>query len=132
MAKTRQEEIKHIFEEIMRQCKAERKAKTKKTIRELSKDIGVTENYISAIESGREVPSLTLFIKYLLCNNFDLSALKCLEIQSSSSSKDKEVKEKQILARKIYSLSTDQVEFLSQQASMVESYGINKKKKKSK
>ena len=122
-----EDKIQQVFEAVMQQCKAERKAKTKTTLRQLAQDLGATENYLSAVENGREFPSMRLFIKYLLTNGFDIGGLKGLEIKPVSSKLEKEMKHKHTLAQKIYALNPEQIEYLAEQVSLTERYGIKKK-----
>lgn len=128
--KIHEDEIKRLFEEIMRRCKVERKTKAKNTLRGLASELGATENYLSAVENGREFPSMRLFLSYLLINGFDVSSLKSLEIRSLPSKATKEMKQKLSLVQKIYSLDADQIEFLAQQASVADQYGMKKRTKK--
>ena len=113
----------------MQRCKHERKAKTNLSIRELAKRIGKTENYVSSIENGREIPSLRTFLKYLIACDFDTNALKQLSIDQEGSSSESRARE--TLINKIYSLDENQVHFLVEQTKVSEIFKVKTKKSKS-
>ena len=98
------------------------------TVRELAKELGKTENYISSIENGREFPSLKTFLDYLLINGFATTPLTRLCIEKESRT-DLELNAKQALVNKIYSLNNSQVSFLSEQAKLVEVFALRQKMK---
>ncbi len=115
----------------MRHCKQERKAKTKLTLRNLSRKLEKTENYLSSVESGRQFPSLKTFFQYLLILGFDPSPLFKMSIQDREDQIISSAgKEKQKLINRIYSLDEDQVSFLIEQSKVAEAFGFKAKKRK--
>ncbi len=129
---TLEERVLSLFADVMAHCKAERKAKTKVSLRQLARQVGVTENYLSAIENGREIPSLQVFLKYLYCCGFNLDLLHSLAIERLPRGKESLVKEQAHLARKVYSLSLEQVSLLARQADALSGFTVKSKKKHSK
>ena len=122
-------EVLALFKDIMLQCKRERKSKTKVTNKQLATKLGITENYISALESGRAVPSIPVLLKYFLIGGFDVSPLSNLEI------KDKELlkstsKLKSNLIQKIYTLDDEQLGYLAEQVKLAELFNLKIKSPK--
>ena len=95
-------EIKKLFKDMMLHCRAERKAMSDSSLRQIAKEIGTTENYLSAVENGREYPSVPVLLRYLLVNGFDVTPLRTLKLKPTSQNAD--IKEKALLVEKIYSL----------------------------
>lgn len=121
-------EIEKLFKEIMLHCRAERRAASGRSLRDLAKELGTTENYLSAVENGREMPSLPVLIRYLLINGFDLEPLRTLSIPKKARANDPEVKNKVALIDKIYSLDADQVQFLAEQAKVATNLRLKMKR----
>lgn len=105
-----------LFREIMSRCRSERKGKTSNTVRALATQLDKTENYISAIENGREFPSMKTFLKYLLINEFDSSPLSSLTIQATDVLGTKLSQEKHALIERIYKLNNSEILFLAEQS----------------
>ena len=120
-------QVKDLFKEIMLHCKLERKSKTDTSIRNLSKRLGKTENFITSVENGREFPSIRTFLKYLLLNDFEVAPLTRLAIASQTKS-SKEDKARSSLIKKIYGLNNDQVEFLVEQSKVSEVFNLKSTK----
>ena len=53
--------VETLLKDLALHCKRERRAKTKTTLRSLSKKLDVSENYLSALENGRVTPSMKTF-----------------------------------------------------------------------
>lgn len=123
------QKIKQLFKEIMQHCRLERKLQKGGTVRELASQLEVTENFVSSIENGREIPSLGLFLKYLLINNFDIEPLKNLRIASRGSG-SKGNRKKTELLNKIYKLDDEEVSFMVEQAKMAEIFKVRSRKRK--
>lgn len=113
----------------MLQCKRERKAKTKVSNKELAANLGITENYISALENGRAVPSIPVLLKYLLTGGFDVSPLTSLEIRDKNSLKPMS-KLKSSLVQKICTLDDEQLGYLAEQMKLAELFNLKIKSKK--
>lgn len=115
---------------MMKGCRMQRKLKGIRTIRELSKELGATENYVSAVENGREFPSLRLFLHYLLLNGFDTNPLKTLEITTPLETRPALNQKRSKLINQIYKAGPAQLEFLEAQAKLAEGYGIRRVRRK--
>lgn len=122
-------EVSALFKEIMLQCKRERKAKTKVSNKELAAELGITENYISALENGRAVPSIPVLLKYLLIGGFDVSSLTSLEIRDKTLLKPAS-KLKSSLVQKIYTLDDEQLGYLAEQVKLAELFNLKIKSQK--
>jgi transcriptional regulator with XRE-family HTH domain len=118
-----------LFREVMTNCKAERKAKSKLSNKQLAKTLEITENYISALESARATPSLRLLFKYLIACGFDDASLKELSINDPNTIRPQN-KERQTLIQKVYSLDDEQVGFLIEQVKVAEVFNMKIKSKK--
>lgn len=105
----------------MSQCKRERKAKTKLANKQLAKELAITENYVSALESARAVPSVKVLLKYFLACGFDVSPLTELVISDPSVLKAQN-KARLELIQKIYSFHNEQIGFLAEQAKLAEAF----------
>ncbi|HMQ11350.1 MAG TPA: helix-turn-helix domain-containing protein [Oligoflexia bacterium] len=81
------QQAKALLEEIMAQCKQERKKHSQIKSKDVAKKLGMTANYVSSIESLRSTPALLTFLKYLIINDFDLLPLKNLRIRQKYGSK---------------------------------------------
>lgn len=112
----------------MHHCRLERKSKTDRTTRSLAGDLGKTENYISAIENGRVLPSMKTFLHYLVVNGFDPEPLTQLSISEFSEGKISGQKKSDLIDR-IYQLDEDAVNFLAEQAKVAEGFKLKVKKK---
>lgn len=88
-----------------------------------------TENYLSAMESGRAVPSLMMLFKYFVACGFDTTALVTLTIQKADSQKSLK-KQKAALVQKIFDMDDEQVGYLLEQAKLAETLGLKIKTKK--
>lgn len=117
--KNLEETVKNLFKEIMRQCKAERRAKNDITFVELSQKIGKAPGYTNAFENARTFPSIKTFLNYLITNNFDVEPLKRLRITMPDES-NKEAGLKLSLCDKIMMMEYDGVAFLSDQVLVFE------------
>lgn len=114
----------------MKGCRMQRKLKGIQTIRALAQELGATENYVSAVENGREFPSLRLFLHYLLLNGFDTGALKTLEITNAAEPKPAISQKRSKLINQIYKAGPAQLDFLEAQAKLAEGYGIRRVRRK--
>lgn len=117
-----------LLKTIMLQCKRERKAKTKLSNKQLAGRMGITENYLSAFESARAIPSLQTFLQYLKFSGFDVSPLKNLEIRESESLRPID-KDRAALIARIYTLEDDQVGYLKEQLKIAELFDLRIKTK---
>lgn len=124
-----QEAVLKLFKLIMSRCRAERKQKANTTVRELARRLGKTENYVSSVENGREFPSLKTFLHYLLINRFDVAPLEGLSIMEETASHPNARK---MLVEAIYSLDSDEVSYLYEQAKLTMQYNLKSKKKNNK
>ena len=84
MKKSDLEKQKKAFWKIIEK---ERRASSKITLKQLSKYIGVGENYLSAVVNGRKEPSFDTTWKYLIAGGFDVSPMMSLKVKSSTSVK---------------------------------------------
>lgn len=120
-----------LFREIMFRCRQERKLKSGLTVRDLSKRLGITENYLSSIENGREMPSLKTFLEYLTTAGFETSPLLQLVINQLQNEGKGEQRERTKLVQKVYSLNNEQVKFMLEQAKVAEFFRMKQRTKKS-
>lgn len=118
-----------LFRELMKNCKAERKAKSNLSNRQLAKTLEITENYVSALESARATPSVNLLLKYLIACGFDVASLKELSINDPDVIRPQS-KERLALIQKVYSLDDEQIGFLTEQAKVAEVFNMKIKSKK--
>lgn len=114
----------------MAQCKRERKLKLQRTLRSIAKEVDATENYLNAVENGREMPSLIVFLKYLTVSGFDLSPLTRMAILRPPAKVIAANRRKYQLSQKVYSLEEDQVSFLLAQAKMAEELDLQSRPKR--
>lgn len=128
--KSLEKEAVSLFKEIMKSCKTERRAKSKLTNKDLAKALDITENYVSALENARAVPSVNILLKYLIACGFDVDMLKELSITDSDALKPRS-KERLTLIQRIYSFDDEQVGFLLEQAKIAEALNLRIKPKKS-
>lgn len=118
-----------LFKEIMQHCRLARKLGPARTVRKLAAELGVSENFVSSVENGRELPSLTLFFKYLIVNNFEVEALKQLKVKAQCLDSNT-ARSKNELLNKIYALDEDQISFLAEQAKVAEIFKVKTKRKR--
>ena len=78
------EKRKKAFWEIIEK---ERRTSSKTTLKQLSKYIGVGENYLSAVVNGRKEPSFDTAWRYLIAGGFDISPIMELKVKSTTSTK---------------------------------------------
>lgn len=115
-----EEKLEELYYRIIKRCRSQRKSRSRIKIRALASQMGLTENYLSAVENAREFPSLKTFLKYLLLLGFDTKPLENLEIAPEQLNKNIENTEKGELIGKILRLDQDQVSFLIEQAKLAE------------
>lgn len=113
-------QIASLFQKIIKNCQKQRKTKTSTSLRDLAKALGKTENYLSAVENGREFPSLQTFLTYLLILGFDLEPLNKLSVPLEAKTTKTLEPEKVALINKIYDLESKQVSFLMEQSKVAE------------
>lgn len=118
------ERVRALFQQIMAQCRRERKRRAQITVRRLASELAKTENYLSAVENGREFPSLRMFLEYLVVVGFDVSPLTQLSIDSSFKRPAATEKARDELIEKIYTLREHQVSLLLKQADAVKGYAV--------
>lgn len=114
-----EQEAGEKFKLVMQQCKRERRAKTKLTNRNLASQIQISENYLSAFESARAIPSVTTFFRYLMASGFDLSPLLSMEIKNAELLKINSPL-KTALLQKLYTCSEAQIAFLTEQSKLAD------------
>lgn len=117
-----------LLKEVMVQMKKERKAKTKMNNKQFAAKLEITENYLSAFENGRVVPSLQLFLRYLLLSGFDVSTLTSLKISDTQATRPTN-KVKTALIQKIYSADDGHVAYLAEQSKIADLFDLQIKSK---
>ncbi len=118
-----------FLKEIMGECKKERKAKTKISNKQFAAKLEITENYLSALENGRVVPSLQLFLRYLLLSGFDVSPLTALQINDTPATRAED-KTKIALIQKIHSATEGHVAYLAEQSKVADLFDLQIKPKR--
>lgn len=119
-------EVLALLKRVMSQCKKERKTHTRFPNRMLAKQLGITENYISALESARAIPSIKTFLKYLLINGFDIGPLENLQITGGKLMKPSS-KLKVSLMRKIDSFDHEQLVALLEIVGAIDSFSSKRR-----
>jgi transcriptional regulator with XRE-family HTH domain len=112
-----------LFREIMAHCKKERKSKTKLSNKHLARELKITENYVSALESARATPSIQVFLKYLIACGFDVDPLSALEVVSKETLRPTS-KTRNSLIQKIYTFDEEQLGYLAEQAKLAELFQL--------
>ena len=86
MAKTKMTKEKTLNKKIMQRCKELRKTRTTWTVRGLAKKLGIGENHLTALESGRATPTNENQMKYFSELGIDMNHLiKSIRIANDSS-----------------------------------------------
>ena len=123
-------EVRKLFREIMLNCKRQRKAAAGATLRELARRMEISENYLSSIENGRVFPSIKVFLAYLVLNSFDLSALRQLSIGRAPQGAVGAHGVRLELLSSISAMNEVQLDFMVQQAKLVEDYKVRSRRKR--
>ena len=120
MSKDINKRAEELFREVMAHCRTERKKKTSLTVRSMAHQLDKTENFVSAVENGREIPSLKTFLQYLLISGFDVEPLKSLMIGPSDGENSPLSQNQKVLIEKIYDLNDLEVQFLAEQSTIAQ------------
>ena len=107
-----QKGIDSLYKNIMDNCKAQRRPRTTMSSRQLAKALDISENYLSAFENSRKVPSIKLFLNYLKINGFDLQPLENLKV-THSKNLSPSAKGKITLFNEIENMDSEEIDFLT-------------------
>lgn len=121
------EEILKTFKEIMTFLKKERKSKGNIKNPDLAKKVGITGNYLSALENGRVTPSIETFLRYLIHSGFDLSGFLKLEIKQKKPDSEL-VRLKDEVSKKLAILDENQLQFILEQIKLTQMIKIKLKR----
>ena len=119
-----------LYRKIIQQCRRERKGNTKLTVREVARRMGKTENYVSSIENGREIPKLKTFLEYLIVSGFQTTPLTRLSIDHKNR-EGEEQKTRGELVDMAYDMNSKQLDFMVKQAKIIEDYPDPPRRKRS-